>query len=284
MSGSTFIDYLSLEDFQSILTTKGKKPPKLKLEPAKSKFQKAIKNQTITASKIRKAWSNAMNKMFFDVYQRVFRFTPTKKFDTSSKLKNELQKKSKTISKDLKIKNVTCFISKLSSSPLHFLYAVTFKQVDDFQSFLSVPLKSQTIISVFPEIGVAVLWPMDNDQKFKFATKLLQSSFKEVSEIKVNALLLRKYSTQETINKLTISTPQEIAGFTGLDVIEFRGPNVILGLSGLKRRHDANVDVITRVGPFTKIESDSISLVCSQGILLKNYEGLDILLKTTKID
>ena len=282
MSGSTYLDYLSLEDLQKILTAKGKKPPKLNLEQAQIKFRKAIKDKTITAAKIRKAWSNAMKKQFFDVYQRVFRFTPTKKFDTSTKLKNELKKKSNTISRELKIKNVTSFVSKLSSSPQHYLYAITFKQMDDFQNFLSVPLKSQTILSIFPEIGIAVLWPMDKDRKFKFATKLLSSTFKEVSEIKVNALLLRKYSTQETINKLTISTPQEIAGFTGLDVIEFRGPNVILGLSGLKRRHDANVDVITRVGPFTEIESNTISLVCSKGILFKSYEGIDNLLKTTK--
>ena len=282
MSGSTFIDYLSLEDLQSILTTKGKKPPKLKLEQAKTKFQKAIKDQTITSTKIRKAWSNAMNNMFFDVYQRVYRFTPTKKFDTSTKLKNELQKKSVAVSKELKIKNITSFVSKLSSSPLHYIFAVSFKHVDSFKDFLSIPLKSQIIISVFPEIGIAILWPLDKDRKLKFATNLFNSSFKEVSEIKVNALLLRKYSTQETINQLTISTPQEIAGFTGLDVIEFRGPNVILGLSGLKRRHDANVDVITRVGPFTEIESDSISLVCSKGILFKSYEGIDNLLKTTK--
>ncbi len=282
MSGPTFIDYLSLKELQTILTIKGKKPPKLKLEQAKTKFQKAIKDKSISSTKIRKAWSNAMNHMFFDVYQRAFRFTPTKKFDTSTKLKNELQKKSKVIATELKIKNITSFISKQSSSPLHYLFVVTFKQVDDFQNFLFVPLKSQVTISVFPEIGLAVLWPMDKDQKFKFASKLLESSFKEVSEIKVNALLLRKYSTQETINKLTISTPQEIAGFPGLDVIEFRGPHVILGLSGLKKRHDANVDVITRVGPFTEIESDSISLVCSQGIIFKKYEGIDILIKTTK--
>ena len=282
MSGSTYLDYLSLEDLQAVLITKGKKPPKLKLEQAKTKIQKAIKDKTLTASKIRKAWSNAMNKMFFNEYQRVFRFTPTNKFDTSTKLKNVLQKKSVSILKELKIQNVASYITKQSSSPLHYLYAITFNQIDDFQSFISVPLKSQTILSIFPEIGLAVLWPMDKDQKFKFATKLLDASFKEVSEIKVNALLLRKYSTQDTINKLTISTPQEIAGFTGLDVIEFRGNNVILGLSGLKRRHDANVDAITRVGPFTEIGSDSISLVCSKGVLFKNYKGIDILIKTTK--
>ncbi|MCK4896458.1 MAG: hypothetical protein KAS47_06585, partial [Candidatus Heimdallarchaeota archaeon] len=76
---------------------------------------------------------------------------------------------------------------------------------------------------------------------------------------------------------------QEIAGFAGLDVIEFRGPNVVIGLSGLKRRHDANVDVITRVGPFTEIESETISLICGKGLRIKNYEGINPLLKVLKL-
>jgi len=58
---------------------------------------------------------------------------------------------------------------------------------------------------------------------------------------------------------------------------------VILGLSGLKRRHDANVDVITRVGPFSEIESDSIRLMCGKGIHFKKYAGLNSLLNTLKI-
>ena len=56
----------------------------------------------------------------------------------------------------------------------------------------------------------------------------------------------------------------------------------MLGLSGLKRRHDANVDVITRVGPFTEIESDSIRLVCGKGIQIRTYDGFRSLLNTIK--
>ena len=139
------------------------------------------------------------------------------------------------------------------------------------------------LISVLPELGVISYWPTTKDKRHKFVQQFLKQAFKKMSEIKVNALLLRKYAVGENITKLGISTPQEIAGFAGLDVIEFRGDNVMLGLSGLKRRHDANVDVITRVGPFTEIESDVIRLVCGKGIQIKSYEGLQALLRTLKV-
>ena len=284
MSEITFLEYLTKDDILTTLATKGKKQAKVSFDQAISKFKKAIKDKTVSASKIRKSWSKAMNQMFFSVYQRVFTFDPVKKFDTSTKLKNEFQKKKGSIIKDLNILTINSYITKLSSSPLHYLFAMTFQPLNDYQEFISLPLKSQFFLSIFPEEGIAVFWPIDKDSKLKFATKLLQSTFENTSEIKVNALLLRKYSTQDTINKLVISTPQEIVGFTGLDVIEFRGPNVVLGLSGLKRRHDANVDVITRVGPFSEIESELISLVCTKGVLFKNYKGIDTILKAININ
>jgi hypothetical protein len=162
------------------------------------------------------------------------------------------------------------------------MYALSFKKIKDFQEFLSLPLSKQLLISIFPEIGFVVIWPLPKDVKYKYSSQLIKSAFTNLTDIKINALLLRKFSSQEIINKLGISTPQEIAGFAGLDVIEFRGPNVMLGLSGLKKRHDANVDVITRVGPFTEIESDTIQLVCGKGVLFKKYEGIFSLLNVLK--
>ena len=144
-------------------------------------------------------------------------------------------------------------------------------------------LDSLILLSILPETGIAVFSTQVKGKKMNFVVNLISETFKDSSEIKVNALLLRKYATQETITKLGISTPQEIAGFAGLDVIEFKGPNVMLGLSGLKRRHDANVDVITRVGPFTDIESESIKMKCGVGIRIKAYEGLNSLLNTLKV-
>lgn len=282
MENQTFLHFLSKKELISTVQTSSKKITVKSEEQARELFIKAMKNKEITASKIRKAWSKAMENLFFSEFQHMFSFTPTKKFETSSKLKNVLQKKSKEIEKELNVTVSNSYISKISSSPLHYLYASTFKKTKDFQEFLSLPISKQLLVSIFPEIGFAVVWPLPKDVKYKYSTQLLKDTFTNLSDIKINALLLRKYSTQETINRLGISTPQEIAGFAGLDVIEFRGSNVMLGLSGLKKRHDANVDVITRVGPFTEIESETIQLICGKGVLFKEYEGIFSLLKVLK--
>lgn len=274
MGRTIFVNYLTRKDILSTLASPDKKTTKLSDEELIDKLIYEIHQKIITDSKIRKVWSKSMAKLFFNEYQRLFSFTPTKKFDTSTKLKNELLKKGKELAKDFEVQLSNVYMSKLSSSPLHYLCAMSFEQSSDFKKFLFIPLEKQLVVSIFPELGAATYWPMDKDTRLKFITKELSAVFENVEEVKVNALLLRKYATKETINKLGISTPQEIAGFAGLDVIEFRGPNVMLGLSGLKRRHDANVDVITRVGPFTEIESETLSLICSKGAQIRKYEGL----------
>ncbi len=282
MDNQTFLHFLSKGEIVSAIQTSSKKISVKSDEQARELFVKAMKNKEITASKIRKTWSKAMENLFFSEFQHMFSFTPTKKFDTSTKLKNALQKMSKEIEKDLNVTVSNSYISKISSSPLHYMYVLSFKKLKDFQEFLSLPLSKQLLISIFPEIGFAAFWPLPKDVKYKYSSQLLKDALTNLTDIKINALLLRKFTTQETINKLGISTPQEIAGFAGLDVIEFRGPNVMLGLSGLKKRHDANVDVITRVGPFTEIESDTIQLICGKGVLFKKYEGILSLLKVLK--
>ena len=274
MGRTIFVNYLSRKDILSTLATTDKKTPKLSDEELVDQLLYEIHQRKITDSKIRKAWSKSMDTLFFSEYQRIFSFTPTKKFDISNKLKNELQKKGKEIAVEFELDVSNIYISKLSSDPLHYLCSLSFEKSADFKKFLLIPLEKQMVLSIFPELGAATYWPMEKDTRLKFITKTLSEVFKNIEEVKVNALLLRKYATKETINKLGISTPQEIAGFAGLDIIEFRGPNVMLGLSGLKRRHDANVDVITRVGPFTEIESETLRLVCSKGAQIRKYDGL----------
>jgi len=274
MGRTIFVNYLSRKDILSAIATTDKKIIKLSDEEIIDQLIYDIHQMKISDSKIRKAWSKSMEALFFNEFQRIFSFTPTKKFDTSTKLKNELQKQGTELAQEFEVKLSPIYISKISSSPLHYLCAMSFEPASDFKKFLFIPLEKQIILSIFPEIGAATYWPMEKDAKLKFIVKELKAVFENVEEVKVNALLLRKYATKETINKLGISTPQEIAGFAGLDVIEFRGPNVMLGLSGLKRRHDANVDVITRVGPFTEIDSETLSLICSKGAQIKKYEGL----------
>lgn len=282
MGRTIFVNYLTRKDVLSTLSATDKKTTKLSDEELIDQLIYEIHQRNITDSKIRKVWSKSMSKLFFNEFQRIFSFTPTKRFDTSTKLKNELQKKGKEIAKEFEAEISNIYVSKLSSSPLHYLCSMSFEKSADFKKFLFIPLEKQMILSIFPELGAATYWPMDKDARMKFIIKALSSIVKNVEEVKVNALLLRKYATKETINKLGISTPQEIAGFAGLDVIEFRGPNVMLGLSGLKRRHDANVDVITRVGPFTEIESETLRLVCSKGAQIRKYEGLTSIFNALK--
>ena len=283
MIKETFLKYLTKQDLLPLIPSTTEKIKKSSEEEIKKLILKNLKSKKITAAKIRKTWTLSLQNMFFDVYQKAFHITPSKKFDTTTKIKNAFQKSMDSVIQDSELTSYSIYTAKISSKPLHYAILLTFEKVTDFNSFLLIPLKKQIMLSIFPELGLSIYWPPNKDKSHKILTEALSSTFESVSEVKINALFLRKYTTQETITKLVISTPQEIAGFAGLDVIEFRGPNVVIGLSGLKRRHDANVDVITRVGPFTEIESESINLICGKGLKIKNYDGINPLLKVLKL-
>ncbi len=283
MNKETFLKYLTKQDLLPMIPEATAKVKKSSEEEIKKLILKGLKNKKITAAKIRKNWILSLQNMFFDVYQKAFQFTPSKKFDTTTKIKNAVQKSIDSVIKDLIQTSYSIYVAKISSKPLHYAFLLTFEKVTNFNDYLLLPLNKQIMLSVFPELGLSICWPSNKDENHKTLTKVFSSTFENVSEVKINALFLRKYTTQETITKLVISTPQEIAGFSGLDVIEFKGPNVVIGLSGLKRRHDANVDVITRVGPFTEIESETINLICGKGLKIKNYEGINTLLKVLKL-
>ncbi|MCE7749058.1 MAG: hypothetical protein GPJ51_11710 [Candidatus Heimdallarchaeota archaeon] len=279
----TIFKYISTDEIISVLSTTSKTVKKKPKDDLQKLLFKELKEKKISSTKIRNFWSKALKNQFFEEFQRVYLFTPVTKYDTSTKLKKELTSKSKKLKEESDLKFSNSYISKLSSSPLHFVYMFGFKELQDQNDLMKLPLDSLMFLSILPELGVAICPACEKTKKHKFIVNLLKATFTNVTELKVNALLLRKYATQETITKLSIATPQEIAGFAGLDVIEFKGPNVMLGLSGLKRRHDANVEVITRVGPFKEIESGSIMLKCGKGIHFKKYAGLISLLNTLKI-
>ena len=282
MTKETIFKYISKDEIISVLSTTSKIVKKKPKDDLQKLLFKEIKEKKITSTKIRNFWFKAVENQFFEEFQRVYLFTPVTKYDTSTKLKNELLKKSMILKEESGLKFSNSYISKLSSSPLHFVYMFGFKELQDQNDLMKLPLDSLMFLSILPELGVAICSAGEKTKKHKFSVDLLKATFTNTTELKVNALLLRKYATQETITKLCIATPQEIAGFAGLDVIEFKGPNVMLGLSGLKRRHDANVEIITRVGPFTEIESDSIRLMCGKGIHFKKYTGLKSLLNALK--
>lgn len=279
----TIFKYISTDEIISVLSTTSKTVKKKPKDDLQKLLFKELKEKKISSTKIRNFWSKALKNQFFEEFKRVYLFTPVTKYDTSTKLKKELTSKSKKLKEESDLKFSNSYISKLSSSPLHFVYMFGFKELQDQNDLMKLPLDSLMFLSILPELGVAICPACEKTKKHKFIVDLIKATFTNVTELKVNALLLRKYATQETITKLSIATPQEIAGFAGLDVIEFKGPNVMLGLSGLKRRHDANVEVITRVGPFKEIESGSIMLKCGKGIHFKKYAGLISLLNTLKI-
>ncbi len=283
MTKETIFKYISSDEIISVLSTTSKTVIKKPKDDLQKLLFKELKEKKITSTKIRNFWSKAIENQFFEEFQRVYLFTPVTKYNTSTKLKNELINKSKKLKEESGLKFSNSYISKLNSSPLHFVYMFGFKELQDQNDLMKLPLDSLMFLSILPELGIAICPACEKTKKHKFIVDLLKTTFANAAELKVNALLLRKYATQETITKLSIATPQEIAGFAGLDVIEFKGPNVMLGLSGLKRRHDANVEVITRVGPFTEIESDSIRLMCGKGIHFKKYAGLNSLLNALKI-
>ncbi len=283
MNKETFLKYLTKQDLLPLLPNATEKIKKSSEEEIKKLILKNLKSKKITAAKIRKAWTLSLRNMFFDVFQKAFQITPSKKFDTTTKIKNAFQKSLDSSIQESEQTTYSIYAAKISFKPLHYAILLTFEKVTDFNSYLLLPLNKQIMLSVFPELGLSICWSPNKDVNHKILKEALSSTFENVSEVKINALFLRKYTTQETITKLVISTPQEIAGFAGLDVIEFRGPNIVIGLSGLKRRHDANVDVITRVGPFTEIESESINLICGKGLKIKNYDGISPLLKVLKL-
>ena len=279
MISDTFFYYLTRKDILSVLPTSAKNKTEEQLE---NQFFKEVNEKKISSTKARNLWIKAMQNLFSQEFQRFYNFTPSTKYDSSTKLKNDLHKFAKEFATEENKGLSSATTVKMNSSPVHYLYAVILKEKADFLDLMKASLDSLLLLSVIPELGIVSFWPTAKDAKYKFINKVLKATFKGIEEIKVNALLLRKFAVQENITKLGISTPQEIAGFAGLDVIEFRGSNVMLGLSGLKRRHDANVDVITRVGPFTEVESDDIRLVCGKGIQSKTYEGIEALLRTLK--
>ncbi|MCK4897079.1 MAG: hypothetical protein KAS47_09725, partial [Candidatus Heimdallarchaeota archaeon] len=214
MIKETFLKYLTKQDLLPLIPNATEKIKKSSEEEIKKLILKNLKSKKITAAKIRKTWTLSLQNMFFDVYQKAFQITPSKKFDTTTKIKNAIQKSIDSAVQDSE-QPYSIYAAKISSKPLHYTILLTFEEVTDFNSYLLLPLKKQIMLSVFPELGLSICWPPDKDENHKILTKVLSSTFENVSEVKINALFLRKYTTQETITKLVISTPQEIAGFAG---------------------------------------------------------------------
>ncbi len=96
-----------------------------------------------------------------------------------------------------------------------------------------------------------------------------------LESIRIRALENTKlYNLHHKIVGLRIATIQEIAGFVGLDFIEFHGDNVKEGLKGLQIRQEIRVN-LENMGPKLKVETDNLELEVAKGIRLKSLQGID---------
>ncbi|MHA1303172.1 MAG: hypothetical protein ACTSQE_00930 [Candidatus Heimdallarchaeaceae archaeon] len=279
-----FFEYIKyLDRHQTLgLISKSKQNEQLSDEDINFQLKQLLTQQELSLSQKRKLWQYSMQGLFLKEMQRCFLFTPTKKYLQTNVLKNAILKVLKTLEQELETEISPIYVSKLNNDPLQFLVAIALKKVQNFEDFLDIPLEEQFILYVFPEIGFLTYWPLEKDLRLKVVLNLLDKLFNNVKEVRINALLLRKFSTNERMQKLVISTPPEIAGFSGLDTIEFKGSDVMLGLSGLKRRHDTEVEKITKVGPLTDIESENLRMKAGKGVQFKNYAAINKFLKVVK--
>ena len=281
MNFFNYLPYLNRENI-SWLFKKSEKIDEVTDEDFVFRLKKVLNSDTLTSSQKRKIWQISMENLFFNEMHRSFIFTPTSKFTKTTDIKSAISKKLQVIVKEEKLACSPIYVSMMEKKPLHFLISFSLEKATNFEKFLEIPLTKHLVFNIFPEKGFCTYWPLDKDVKLKVALKLINELFADTKEIKVNALLLRKFSTQDQMKRMVISTPPEIAGFSGLDSIEFYGSDVMLGLSGLKRRHDADVEKITRVGPLTDLESDNIRLKAGKGVQVKNYSAIDKLLAVVK--
>ncbi len=282
MNISDYLKYLSRKQKISLLSSDSETERELSDEWLSYKLEQFLKESTLSTSQKRKIWQMAMQGLFLSEMQRCFLFTPTSQYTKTSSLKNAITKILTELKKELDVSFSPIYVSKINDNPLQFTVSLALVDVKNFEEFFEIDLSTQFVFYVFPELGLVSLWPLDKDMRLKTALNIINELFNDAKEIKVNALLLRKFSTNEKMHHLVISTPPEIAGFSGLDTIEFKGSDVMLGLSGLKRRHDAEVEKITRVGPLTFIDSENLTLKAGKGVRFKNYNAINKFLRVIK--
>ncbi len=246
------------------------------------KLNELAKDDNFSSTKLRRIWVHAIREMFFQEFQKIFIFKPTKKFESTNGIKSAITSSLNELKTEIITMAPKIYVSKIEDKPLRFTAAICLEEVKDFDEFLTVDIKDLLILTIFPKIGVSTLLSSCTKLEQKVVLKLLMLIFKDVKELRLNSLLLRKYSVSEPIQKLTISTPPDIAGFKGINMMQFMGENVMEGLTGLKRRHDADVEKITRVGPYTEIISNNLHLLIGTGIKILKYDGIDPLLQISK--
>lgn len=97
----------------------------------------------------------------------------------------------------------------------------------------------------------------------------------ELKPVRIRSLENSKlYNSQEKIKKLRVATIQEIAGFIGLDHIEFVGESVKEGLKGLQVRQEIKVN-LENMGPKLLVATNNLEIMVGGKIHLKSFLGID---------
>ena len=123
------------------------------------------------------------------------------------------------------------------------------------------------VIFFFPEHGI-ILESLRNKNTPRIFEK------ERLKKHKIRALEnSRAFSAYEQINSLRIATQHEIAGFSGLDHIEFVGEDVKKGLRGLQIRQEIKVN-LENMGPKLSVSTPNLQMKIGGGVKIKNFNAL----------
>ncbi len=123
------------------------------------------------------------------------------------------------------------------------------------------------VVFFFPKHGI-ILESLRN----KGTQKIFENA--GVKKYRIRALENSKaFSKYEQINSLRIATKHEIAGFSGLDYIEFVGEDVKKGLRGLQIRQEIKVN-LENMGPKLLVSTPNLRMKIGGGIKIRNLTAL----------
>ncbi len=111
----------------------------------------------------------------------------------------------------------------------------------------------------------------DFSQSKLFTT--LQSTL-GLKQVRIKSLNNSKfYGSNDLITKLRVATLQEIAGFQGLDYIEFKGESVKHGLRGLQVRQEIKVN-LENIGPKIIVGDSDLTLKVGSTLEIHSLKGI----------
>lgn len=112
--------------------------------------------------------------------------------------------------------------------------------------------------------------------------KIIEQAFSVTTEkIRINAMVIREFvkNNPESLTRLIIRVPQEVAGFGGLSELTLQGSDVIVGSKGLMDRHETSP---INVGPWTGVSNANISLDVGKPVRISTVKDAILLFNLLK--